>query len=98
MITEKFFSLNNLKQSTFHHHLLIKLLYMYRAKKIQQTISSLKSTQQAGASLEEAIESLHVEQNIAFDDIWPAIMKIRQLSEKQAMQLTKECCGYWKKR
>lgn len=70
---------------------------MYRTKKTQQTISALEAIQQTGASLAEAIESLHLKENVAFDDIWPAIMKIRQLSEKEAMQLTKECCGYWKK-
>lgn len=67
---------------------------MYSTKKIQQTISTLEAMLQTGASIEDAIESLHVEQNIPFDDIWPAIMRICQLSEKEAMQLTKQHCGY----
>ena len=71
---------------------------MYRTKKIQQSISALEAIQQNGVTLAEAIELLHIKKNVAFDDIWPAIMRIRQLSEKEAMQLTKECCGYWKNR
>lgn len=67
---------------------------MYRTKKIQQTISALDAMQQTGASLAEAVESLYVEQNIPFDNIWPAIMVVCQLSEKEATQLTKQDCGY----
>ena len=69
---------------------------MYRSKEIQITISALQAIQQNGTSLAEAIELLHIKKNVAFDDIWPAVMEVCQLSEKEAMQLTKECCGYWK--
>ena len=69
---------------------------MYRTKEIQKTISALQAIQQNGTSLAEAIELLRIKKNVTFDDIWPAVMKIRQLSEKEAMRLTKECCGYWK--
>ncbi len=65
---------------------------MYRSTKIQTTISTLKEIQQAGVSLTEATRSLHRNENVPFDDIWPAIMQLRQISEKEAMQLTKQWC------
>jgi hypothetical protein len=71
---------------------------MYGTKRIQKTISALEEIQQAGVTLAEATKSLHRKENVPFDDIWPAIMKIRQISEKEAMQLTKEWCGHWKNR
>lgn len=70
---------------------------MYRSETIQQTLSALDALLQNGTSLADAIETLHIEKNIPFDDIWPAIMQFCQLSEKEAMQLTKQHCGYWKK-
>jgi len=66
---------------------------MYGDKNIGKTISALEQLQEAGVTLAEATKSLHRKENIPFDDIWPAIMKIRQISEKEAMQLTKEWCG-----
>jgi hypothetical protein len=69
---------------------------MYRSKKILETISALNEIQQSGVTLAEATKSLHKKQNVPFDDIWPAVMKMRQTSEKQAMQLTKQWCGYYK--
>jgi len=67
---------------------------MYGYKSIENTISALVVTQKAGVTLAEATRSIHSNDNVSFDDIWPAIMKIRQLSEKEAMQLTKKWCGY----
>ena len=67
-------------------------LYMYRTEKLQTTISTLKELQQSGVTLAEASRSLHKKDNIPFDDIWPAIMCIRQISEKEAMRLTKDWC------
>ena len=67
---------------------------MYGTKKIQETISALEEIQQTGVSLTEATKSLHMKEYIPFDDIWPAIMNICQTSEKEAMRLTKEWCGY----
>ena len=67
---------------------------MYRSIKIQETLASLKEMQQAGLTLAEATYSLHREKDIPFDDIWPAIMKILETSEKEAMQLTKQWCVY----
>lgn len=69
---------------------------MYRSRNTQQTLSALDALLQNGASLADAIETLHIQKNVPFDDIWPAIMKLCQLSEKEAMQLTKQNCGYWK--
>ena len=69
---------------------------MYDSIKIQETISNLKKMQQAGISLAEATKSLHLDEHVPFDDIWPAIMKLHHLSEKEAMQLTKEWCVYSK--
>ena len=63
---------------------------MYRSKNIQETISALADIQQSGVTLEEATKLLHLNKNVSFDDIWLAIIKIRQLSEKEAMQLTKK--------
>ena len=65
---------------------------MYDSNKTQKTISALEEIQQAGVTLAEATKSLHRKENVPFDDIWPAIMKIRETSEKEAMQLTKEWC------
>ncbi len=69
---------------------------MYRTKKILETISTLDEMQQSGVTLAEAVKLLHQKETIPFDDIWPAIMKLCQTSEKEAMQLTKEWCGYYK--
>jgi hypothetical protein len=52
--------------------------------------------QQTGITLAEATKSLHRKDNVPFDDIWPAIMKIRQTSEKEAMQITKDWCVHCK--
>ena len=68
---------------------------MQQTQNIQNTISALEEIQQAGVTLAEATKSLHRKENVPFDDIWPAIMKIRQISEKEAMKLTKEWCGHW---
>ena len=65
---------------------------MYRTKKLQATISTLKELQQSGVTLAEASRTLHKKEHIPFDDIWPAIMCLRQISEKEAMRLTKEWC------
>lgn len=70
---------------------------MYQSRNIQQTLSALDALLQNGVSLANAIETLHIVQNIPFDDIWPAIMQRCQLSEKEAMQFTKQHCGYWKR-
>lgn len=67
---------------------------MYGSKKIQETISALEEIQKAGVTLAEATKSLHRKENVPFDDIWPAIMTLREIGEKEAMQLTKEWCGY----
>lgn len=69
---------------------------MYKTKKILETISILDEMQQSGVTLAEAVKSLHQKETIPFDDIWPAVMTIHQTSEKEAMQLTKEWCGYYK--
>ena len=69
---------------------------MYDSIKIQQTISALEDMQQAGISLAAATKSLHQNEHVPFDDLWLAIIKIRQVSEKEAMQFTKECCVYSK--
>ena len=68
---------------------------MYGNKNIQNTISALEEMQQAGVTLAEATNSLHRKENVPFDELWPAIMKIRQISEKEAMRLTKGWCGHW---
>ena len=65
---------------------------MYRTKKLQTTISTLKEIQQTGMTLAEATRSLYRKANVSFDDIWPAIMCICEISEKEAMRLTKEWC------
>jgi len=65
---------------------------MYGGKKIQITISALKDAQQAGITLAEATRLLHRKRNIPFDDLWPAIMQIHQISENEAMRLTKDWC------
>jgi hypothetical protein len=70
---------------------------MYRSHNIQKTLSALDALLQNGTSLEDAIEILHIEKNTPFDELWPAIMRFCQLSEKEAMQFTKHHCGYWKK-
>ena len=67
---------------------------MYEFRNVEKTISALKEIQDVGVTLAEATKSLHRKENVPFDDIWPAIMKIRQISEKEAMQLTKEWCGH----
>ncbi len=68
---------------------------LYNTDKIQLTISTLKEIQKAGMTLAAATRSLHKKENIPFDELWPAIMQIRQISEKEAMQLTKDCCVLW---
>jgi len=65
---------------------------MYEYKNIKKTVSELEEIQEAGVTLAEATKLLHRKENVPFDDIWPAIMKIRQISEKEAMSLTKEWC------
>lgn len=69
---------------------------MYKRQQIQEVLSALEKMQQAGVALSEACKSLHRKQNVPFDDIWPAVMIIRQLSEREAMQLTKQWCGFGK--
>ena len=69
------------------------MLSMYRSIKVQATITSLKETQQAGVILSEAVRSFHRKGNVSFDEIWPAIMYMRQISEKEAMRLTKDWCA-----
>ena len=69
---------------------------MYKTNKILETLSALNEIQQSGVTLAEAVKSLHRKEAIPFDDIWPAVMQIRQTSEKEAMQLTKQWCGYYK--
>jgi hypothetical protein len=59
---------------------------------IQDIISMIEEIRQTDATLAEAARCLYQKENIPFDNIWPAIMKIRQLSEKEAMSLTKEWC------
>ncbi len=71
---------------------------MYGIREIQTTISALREIQQAGMTLAEATRLLHRKENVPFDDIWPAIMHTCQISEKEAMQLTKEWCVLWKNR
>ena len=66
---------------------------MYDYRNTQKTVSALNEIQQADATLAEATKSLHRKQHVPFDDIWPAIMVIRQVSEKEAMQLAKAWCG-----
>lgn len=65
---------------------------MWNSTKTDSIISALKQSQGAGVSLAEAINSLHNLDKVPFDDIWPAVMVIRQVSEKEALQLTKEWC------
>lgn len=65
---------------------------MFGRKKVQEVISSLLELQQTGMELPEALALVYVQENIEFDDIWPAVMKIHQLSEKEAMYLTKKYC------
>lgn len=72
------------------------IIQMYRNKNIEETLSSLKKLQQAGLSLEQATKTLHKKENVPFDDIWPAIMRLRQLSEKEAMRSTKDWCLHGK--
>jgi len=67
---------------------------MHDSKKISETIFSLEEIQQAGMTLAEAARSLHLKEMVPFDDIWPAVMQLRQLSEKEAMRLTKEWCVF----
>ena len=74
------------------------VLTMYQSRNIQQTLTALDALLQKGTSLADAIETLHIVQNIPFDDIWPASMLHCQLSEKEAMQFTKNHCGFWKHR
>lgn len=62
---------------------------------IHDIISMIEDIQQANLTLAEAANRLHQKENIPFDKIWPAIMKIQQLSEKEAMSLTKEWCTRW---
>jgi len=62
---------------------------------IQNIISMMEQIRQADVTLAEATKHLHQKENIPFDKIWPAIMKIQQLSEKEAMSLTKEWCTPW---
>ena len=64
----------------------------YANRNIENIISSLEEIQKAGVSLAEATKSLHMKENIPFDDIWPAIIQLLQLSEKEAMRTTKEWC------
>jgi len=52
----------------------------------------IEEIRQADVSIAEAIKRLHQKENMPFDKIWPAIMKIRQVSEKEAMSLTKRWC------
>jgi len=67
---------------------------MYETKQILKAISTLKECQLTGVTLAQATELLHKNYGFSFDDIWPAIMKLRQVSEKEAMRLTKEWCRY----
>ena len=74
------------------------ILKMYRTKNLTQTIYLLKEMQNKGMPLSEAIKQLYSKENFLFDDLWPAVMSINMVSEKEAMQLTKEWCSYYKNR
>ena len=63
---------------------------MWNRAKTNTMVAALKETTKAGISLAEATKSLHAKENVPFDDIWPAVMILRQVSEKEAMRLTKE--------
>ena len=65
------------------------MLNQHQTNKI---ISKLVEIQGTGVTLAEAIHKLHKKENVPFDDIWPAVMIIQQVSEREAMQLTKEWC------
>lgn len=70
----------------------MKFLNMLNAKRTKEIISLLEEIQKAELSLAEATKLLYQEENVPFDDIWPAIMVIEQISEKQALQRTKDWC------
>jgi len=69
---------------------------MYRTETIQNTVAALEKIQQDGMTLAQATKVLHKDKKIPFDDIWPAIMRIQQLSEKEAMRTTKEWCEFYR--
>lgn len=63
---------------------------MYNSVKLQRTISALNDLQQSGASLAQAANTLYSSNDYNFDELWLAVMTIAQLSEKEAMRLTKD--------
>ena len=65
---------------------------MLNRHKTDKIITTLEEAQATGVTLAEAIHSLHGKDNVPFDDLWPAVMIIQQVSEREAMQLTKEWC------
>jgi len=65
---------------------------MLNKHKTTIVISALEEVQAAGVTLAEAVQLLHSKENVPFDAIWPAVMIIQQVSEREAMQLTKEWC------
>jgi len=61
-------------------------------QKGNQVVSTREEIQAEGVTLAESIISPHRKEGVPFDDIWPAVMIIRQVSEREAMQLTKDWC------
>jgi len=59
-----------------------------------QTLAELEEIQAAGVSLAEAVKSLHLKENVALDDIWPAIMLLKGITKKDAEYLVDQWCGH----
>ena len=54
--------------------------------------------QTKGMPLAEVALLLCPKENVLFDDIWSAVMSKNMVSEKAAIQVTKEWCGHYKDR
>lgn len=65
---------------------------MTDSQKTKEVIAALEKFQATGITLTEAIKQLYKNESVAFDDIWPAVMQIEQVSEREAMRLTKDGC------
>lgn len=65
---------------------------MLNPERRKTIIATLNEKQAAGMTLSEAVHALHVQDKVPFDDIWPALMRLQQVSEKEAMRFTKACC------
>ncbi len=52
-----------------------------------QTEQELRALLEAGASLGDALRTLHHERGLGLMFLWPAVMSIQQMSKAEAMQL-----------